>query len=638
MKASVLIWDSEDLTPDKRTEHTLLWRSYGEGVDSSTFSIPKLVEDSALELRSRYLAWIYELGERQYRDKRIVEHLQLRPNLSYWWMTLLVEKCNFAKSPQIDDAIRLLALEKWLRGRETDCVKLVSANINLATVIKKWCHANGVKFEWRKTDEKLEQPKSLGYVAFSTLPFSLQALIWLLNKVWVIWPLRGAGVNAWRDSTAKATFITYFDNLVPQAALAGRFESRYWAHLPKRLKQNSIKTRWLHLWAKDSVAPTAKRARQLIEQFNQNESVAQVHVTLESFISLKLIWGTLKNWSMILRLGKFLEKTLEQGDAGVKFDLWPFVRGDWRNSFYGPAAARNLLMLNLFDAALGNIPTQRVGTYLQENIGWEFGLIAAWRKLGHGRLIGTVHSLIRFWDLRYHFDPRSYVRKDKLGLPWPDFVAVNGRVAKAQLRESGCVSEQLADVEALRYFHLLNNDNRKLHTVCNERRRLLVIGDYVEKNTAAQMSLLERCVATTKISIDIIVKPHPNCPIKLEDYPRIDFIVTNEHLGTLLDHCDVAYTSSVTSGGVDAYCVGVPVISVLDQKSLNLSPLRGLPHVDFITTAEELGHAISAAAVRGSVANQKVDYFNLDPSLTMWIKLLCERDKLALGSNDFVKR
>ena len=386
------------------------------------------------------------------------------------------------------------------------------------------------------------------------------------------------------------------------------------------------------------MAPTAENARHLIDQFNKNESAGQVHAALESFISLQSIWATLKDWSRLLRLSKPLEKALAQGIRGAGFNFWPLVQADWRRSLYGSEAMTNLLMLNLFETAFADIPSQSVGAYLQENQGWEFGLIEAWRQRGHGRLIGVPHSTLRFWDLRYHFDPRNYEQEGKLRLPWPNCIAVNGPVTKAALCESGYSSEQLADVEALRYFHLLNNDNRKLHTVCNERRRLLVIGDYVEKNTAAQMSLLERCVATTQISIDIIVKPHPNCPIKLEDYPRIDFIVTNESLGTLFDHCDVAYTSSITSGGVDAYCAGVPVVSVLDQKSLNLSPLRGLPHVDFITTAEELGHAISTAAVRGSVANQKVDYFNLDPSLSMWIKLLCERDNMALGSNDFVKR
>lgn len=622
---NLLIWDEQGAPP--AAECTLLWRSYSENSASSVVSIPKLVEDNALELRSRYLAWVYELGENQYLGKRIVDHLQMRPNLSFWWMTLLVEKCNFAKSKQIDDAIRLLAFEKWLCARKIGCLKLVSANANLGVVIKKWCHENGVKFEWCKKEEKTSQPHSWKRGVVHRLPLSLRALLWLFYKAWASWPLRGVGVNAWREASAKVTFVSYFDNLVPQAVLAGRFESRYWAHLPNLLKEDNINARWLHLWVKDRMAPTAAKARHLIDQFSEKESDGQVHATLESFISLKLIWATFKDWCRLLRLGRPLKKALAQVSGGARFNLWPLVRADWRKSLYGQEAMSNLLMLNLFETALADIPYQSVGAYLQENQGWEFGLIEAWRQRGHGRLIGVPHSTVRFWDLRYHFDPRNYKQEGKLRLPWPDSIAVNGPATKAALCESGYLAEQLVDVEALRYLHLLNGDNHTLGMPKNGKCRVLVIGDYVEKNTAAQMSLLEKCVTSTKIPIDIIVKPHPNCSIRPEDYPRIDFTVTNEPLSALLADCDAAYTSSVTSGAVDAYCAGIPVISVLDEKSLNLSPLRGLPRVIFITTAEELGCTVSAIADRGAVVSLKADYFNLGPSLSMWIDLLNDRDK-----------
>lgn len=622
MQTSVLIWDSEGPSPDHNDGYTLLWCSYKEDAGRAILSVPKLVEDNAQELRARYLAWIYELGERQHKGKRVVEHLLLRPNLSYWWMTLLAEKCNFAKSPQIDDAIRLLALEKWLAGREIRRLELVSLNRILASVLKKGCHENGIDFAWREMESNAMQAGSRTRAVFRRLPRPLQAFLWLLHRAWTRWPLRGAGVEAWRNSPAKVAFVSYLFNLVPEAAAAGRFESRYWAHLPELLRQNKIETRWLHLWVKDSVSPTAAKARCLIEQFNQNDVDTRIHVTTDSFFGLRPLWSTLKDWIRLFKMGCGLEKTLAQR-AGPGFDLWPLIREDWRDSVYGQTAMSNLLMLNLFEAALASAASQDVGVYLQENQGWEFGLIGAWRACGHRTLVGTPHTMTRFWDLRHHFDPRSYERPGGAAeLAIPDYVAVNGPVARKAYLEEGYPLGQLVDVEALRYLHLLNGAGRNRNAPRNGKRRLLVIGDYLAKNTATQMKLLEVCGFATMPMIDIVVKPHPNCPINPESFPAINFTVTAEPLGKLLMDCDAAYTSSVTSGAIDAYCAGVSVISVLDGGTLNLSPLRGLTTVQFISTPEELGQAIANILDGGYDANEKVNYFNLDASLPSWMMLL----------------
>lgn len=619
--SSLLIWD--DQGPPPASKHTLLWRSYCDTQNSSIESILKLVEDNALELRNIYLAWIYELGEIRFQGKKIVDHLELRPNLSFWWMTLLTEKCNFAKSPQIDDAIRLLAVEKWLGGREIGYLTIISSNPLLVGVIEKWCRENNIKFKHSKAKVNNAQVNSWRDAFFRKLPFSLQAVLWLLRKAWVSWALRGVGVEDWRASSAKITFISYLFNLVPKSAVEGRFQSRYWAHLPRQIEQGNMKTRWLHLWVRDELAPTAKKARKLIEQFNTNESGNQVHTTLESFINTKIILDTMRAWGKTRCLGKLLYKSLGSVRRGAGFDLWYIVRNDWCRSLYGTEAMANHLMLNCFEAAFMTAPRQRVGVYLQENLAWEFGLIAAWRQYGHRKLVGVPHTVIRFWDLRYYFDPRSYEQKDKLGLPWPDQIAVNGPVAKEMLLESGCPHAQIVEVEALRYLHLLNRESHRPRVAKKAKSLLLVIGDSVQRNTIRQMRLLEESFIAGGLSnVEIVVKPHPAYTISANDFPNIDFVVIEDSLSQLLSYCDIAYASSVTSGAVDAYLSGVPVISVLDENTLNLSPLRGLPDVHFISKPEALEYAIHKILAEDRRRNGKAAYFNLDSSLSQWMRLL----------------
>ena len=186
-QTTVLVWDAEGLPPAGEWT-TILWRNYGDGIMPNTISIPTLVELHAKELRRRYLAWIYELGERRVQGRCIVDHLELRPGFSYWWMTLLAEKCNYSKSPQITDAIRLMAFEKLASDRSYERIVLASANKSLADCIRPWCKELGVSFEWQPTMDDVE--KSFWIKRFyQTLPHSVQAIIWFIHNLFNRWPL-----------------------------------------------------------------------------------------------------------------------------------------------------------------------------------------------------------------------------------------------------------------------------------------------------------------------------------------------------------------------------------------------------------------------------------------------------------------
>ena len=86
-RPTFLVWDREG-TPPQGIWIPILWSSFAEDKDSTSYSIPRLVEAQADLLRARYLAWIYDLGEAHIGGKRLVDHLELRPGFSYWWMTL----------------------------------------------------------------------------------------------------------------------------------------------------------------------------------------------------------------------------------------------------------------------------------------------------------------------------------------------------------------------------------------------------------------------------------------------------------------------------------------------------------------------------------------------------------------------
>ena len=264
---------------------------------------------------------------------------------------------------------------------------------------------------------------------------------------------------------------------------------------------------------------------------------------------------------------------------------------------------------------------QGTGVYLQENQGWESGMIHAWRANHHGRLIGFPHTTVRFWDLRY-FDPRSY-KESCLALPRPDFVAVGGDAINNTYLDGGYPSDCLIKVEALRYLQFEGSSNNVGGTksVHSKRRKILVIGDYLYSNTFLQMDLLNK-LGEELIEYDLTIKPHPACPISFSSFQNLKFKVSDKPIHELVHKFDIAYTSCFTTAALDAYGAGLKIISVLDPTTLNLSPLRGIKGVQFVSSEDDLRKALLTASINIKGNYKRVNYFHTEPSLPRWRKLL----------------
>jgi surface carbohydrate biosynthesis protein (TIGR04326 family) len=222
-------------------------------------------------------------------------------------------------------------------------------------------------------------------------------------------------VKEWRKTDATTTFVSYLFNLVPESSNKGQYESLYWTTLTDLLHKNQHSSNWLHIYVKDSLLPSAKKASKLIKRFNHFNKGNQVHVTLASFVTISLIFRTLQDWYKVLKLNKLVRKQLEV-NSGY---LWPLFKKDCHDSMSGIPAMTNLLYFNLFEKAMSELPIQNRGCYLQENQGWEFGFISAWQSAGHKKkLMGFPPSAVIEWDLRNFFDTRNYNQKNHTVYPF----------------------------------------------------------------------------------------------------------------------------------------------------------------------------------------------------------------------------
>ena len=617
---SLTLWDS---TADPPGSADLVYRWNGYAETDSVHSLLRYVETHGERLRRKYVAWVHDLGESRIDGQRLVDGLALKDGLSYWWMTLFVEKSPW-KTPSIMDAIRLLALEEIVVQEKPRRFRLVSASRNLHEVLRGLCQSLEIAYEWQRPTDRPQRPLNLRRL-YHALPASMQAWLQFGRYLWERWPLRGAEKSGWFPGDRSLFVCSYFVHMVPEEAAEGHFHSRYWEDLHGLMGRLGLSGNWLQHYYPHDAAPNPGVAMEWVRRFNQKRQQEGFHTFLDAYLSGRVVLRVLKRWLKLnllsRRLGKMEHAFRPQGS---KFSLWPLMRGDWYASMRGPVAILNLLWIELFERALRDLPHQKKGLYLCENQGWERALIHAWRKHGHGQLIAVAHGTNRrFWDLRYFTDSRTVRSSDPHPLPQADFVALNSRTAIDDYLSADYPKEAIVECEALRYAYL--NDLQARHPARkgeHDATRVLILGDYKPASTIKMLHLLEAAVSHRSVAGTYTVKPHPNFMINAADYPSLHLKVVRTALGEILHDFDVAYSSNVTSAAVDAYLAGLPVVVMLEEMELNFSPLRGQPGVRFVSTAEELLQALQAAGQEVAAIPDRDEFLFLDPELPRWEKVL----------------
>lgn len=622
LRKKILIWDVVGEAIDTAEyDAIILWQSYEQNSKKNVVSIPRLIQDNSDEIKEQYLSFIYKLGEASIKGKRVVEHLEVSCDFSYWWMTLLTEKCNFAKTPQIDNIIKVMSFKDWLNVDELYDIKLVSSNNKLNLAISELSLIQKYNYKWEEINTNNSSILKNIYVS---IPNIIKAPIWLIRYLKDNWQLKGVGIDGWKETSATLSFVSYFFHLDSKEANKSNYSSRYWTKLPEMLSQYSIKSNWLHIYVSSDAFPLSYDARIAVDGFNDKYLGKQNHVFLQSFITTSVILKTIYVWIAIA----LKYKVIKSGIRHESSELWWLLEDDLKDSLVGVTAISNLLFYKLFCEAMVLLPPQKRGVYLQENQGWESGLIDAWSRYGHSNnLIGMPHSTLSYWDLRFYFDKRTYNKTIKCPKPLPNLVAVNGKNTRDKYLSWGYPKDDIIKVEALRYLNLIEQKYKigtgEVPEITNNIT-VLVLGDYMKVNTDKLMKLLQEADQLSKKNIKYIVKPHPMCPIDKGDYSDLNIKITNNMIHMILDECDIAISSMSTSASVDVYITGKPVVIYLDERTLATSPLTEDDGIAFVTTGVDFEKIISGANKIEFKDDQGKDYFYLDENLTKWRELLVE--------------
>ena len=614
----LLIWDEKG-DPPSGAGLTLCWQSYAQG--ERLDSVPRYLESHAERLRAKYLEFIYDLGEHRIAGKRVIDHLDAGEGFSFWWMTRLAEKSPL-KSRRLYDCLRLLALEELLADIAPGDVTLASADATLAQAVRRLCHNLGLDFQ----HQYIRAPKHAWSLrrCYEALPFPVKGLASLRRAV-SRWALRRTAHPPWFAEKSSVFFCSYFIHLDPISCARGEFYSRQWESLPKTLHEGGRRTNWMQIFISSAAVPDAATGVAWVEEFNADARNQGCQAFLDGYLTFTIVLKALKKWLWLNKVSwklRGIQSAFLVNRSAVW--LWPILCDDWRTSLAGPAALENCLWRELFDSAIGSMPHQETGLYLCENQAWERSLLHAWRKHGHGKIIGVQHATAPFWHLYYFDDPRTLSDRSGCAMPLPDCLAVNGPAARRAFLSAAFPAQMLVEVEALRYLNLMPLAKEQgVKSPSSGAMRVIILGDMIPGSMRMFLELVAAAYRLLPAGYEFTFKPHPGYSIDLADFADLKISETAESLHRILDQFDVAIAANSTSASIDAYVAGLPVIIELRGDDLNLSPLRGNSGVHFVSSPTGLVQALQAIrAGSASVSSDRERLFHLDAELPRWQALL----------------
>ncbi|GBL32938.1 hypothetical protein EMGBS12_12480 [Methylophilaceae bacterium] len=613
------IWDSKDQPPDDNFL-IILWSSSSSNTKRKFLSIPDIVDTNSDNLRNDYLAWIYKIGVTKLNGKKVLDRLKFDNNLSYWWVTSVAQKFNLSLTSGHNNAIKVLALERYLlKLGSCNSITLTSSNLNLEKCLKQFCELKGINFKFHKqTTLPFRSIRS----SFELLPGILKGLTFLARYFFRTFFLEFSKLER---QIKKSTNIIFFDILVHlnKNDSKNRFSSNYWTVLIGQLNQWGQASNWAHFFFSHKDISSPREASCFISSLNNECNKLQTHFLIEKRLTLSLYKKILSDFFKLRKL--FLEVMAITNIKPDNYDInpWVFHKNAWSDSFLGLQAMDNCIKHTILSDFVSKIPKQNIGFYISENQPWELFLIHAWRTNKHGKLIGVPHTTVRFWDLRYHFDSRTFANKSLYNLPLPNNIAINGDNAKQSLLRSGCPKNLLIELEALRFIHLLKI---KKHRDSKKEITVLVCGEFLFDETCKILNLVKEASHNINADIKYIFKPHPAFSFNLEKALDFQIEVSNELLSNLLPLTDVVITGNATTSAVEAFCYGLTVIQILSNDGINSSPFYPNKSVVCISNSEELVYALQN--FRNKKHNNK-SFFYLDQNLGRWKKII-------LGSNEII--
>ncbi len=593
-------------------------------------SIPLRVEEWTTKIRSEYLRWTYDLGYWQIKNKPLAEHLQISPNLSYWWMTSICESSPY-KVPSIYTVFKLRALE--LLYLQESCQEFIYAGSDptLHKILSKWCETMNHNYRWDSASRFISNKTKKGVTLstlrskFDQLPFPAQAIASLIKR----WFEKFKHVEKFvpegceKKSDEQITIVTYFPNINVEEIEKGAFRSHFWGDLHNVLDEMPVTVNWVWIYFRTESISYAD-AVAYRDKCNATGNPKHQFFLLEEFLPSS---GFLACLTLYLKLF-FKERTLKNIEDGFSFknsqlNFFPLLEKDWKASMLGLPAMDATIYTVLFDNMAKKLTIGSLGLFVWENQPWERAMVSSWRRFSRKtKIVAFQHSVINPMALQLYSHPETFTRHGPESMPQPDLWASNNKTSYLQMKEF-YPGDKMVSVESVRYSNLKGKFGSEKKELKKTQRQLLVITSVVRKENLFQLSMLNEAAISGGLELyeKIVVKPHPAHLLE-RDLRAIklhfNYTLESRSLTKLFPETDVVYCTNPSGVSLEVAWLGLPLILAGVTNAFNYNLFLGHSGVTFVTHAEEL--------VKQLKEPQRIpitdEYFNFHNKLKLWRKLL----------------
>jgi surface carbohydrate biosynthesis protein (TIGR04326 family) len=597
---------------------TIVWNDKCER-EKNILDVFDLIDDNKYEIRQKYLRWIHEIQNLKIHNNTIINHLKIDNNFSFWWMLPISEKSNFMKSFHINEILKLIALEEYIKKNKIK--KIFTTNLNKTTndVITYIARRNKIIFI--KRNEKKIFSLDLGIVNF------FKAFLWLFNYLYKIRFLFGLNLPKWDSTKNKICIVTFFFNINLNLIKQNIFSSSYFNSLIDKIHFKKMGINWLNIYFENEQMPNSKFAKSILSKINKIYS-SDIHVTLDSFISVRIILLALKTWFKVFYKSLILTKEkIIQIDKSKYFLI---LSDEFTKNLQNHHSLKNILVYFLMKEAFGRISKQNSCIFINENQPWEMALLSNYFKNDHNNIIGYQHTTARFWDLRNYYYKKSYKKNSILiSYPRPNHLAVHSKIFYNIFLKSNYPKKNLKMVEAVRYEKLikknLSNNKNIISGFDKDKINItIVLGAF---NNFDQT--LINCVQKNIINFDdnycFFLKNQFSSDKSLAIQETNNFKNIQADLLDIFKVSDLVIISNPSSAVLDAMYMNIPFYVYDGGDFLNFSPMYSIINNKYFIRDYNFVSKLKSFKKNSSKkfwSFNKKNILNANLNVTKWKKLI----------------
>jgi surface carbohydrate biosynthesis protein (TIGR04326 family) len=553
---------------NEEKENVILWNEKSKETNN-ILDIFTLIDKNNLIIRKKYLEWIFNLQNLKLKKNKIIKLLKIDHKFSLWWMHPISEKSNFLKSFHINEILKVMALEEFLKKKKITEISTTGLSDETNRVISLISNKKNIFFN--KNTEKKNYDINIPILNF------FKSIAWLIVYLFKRRSLFGLNLLNWKNSKNKIIIANYLFDIDYKLLSEKKFATGYWGNLIDKLAKQKIGINWLNIFFEYEEIPDSTKAKKIINKLNKVNN-QDVHVTLDTFLNFNMLFKSLKIWIKIFFKSLIIKP--KQIVAGKNKNIYfPIIEKEFFNNLQNHHSLKNILIYFLMNEALSKIVVQKNCIFPNENQPWEMALMNNYKFYSHKNIIGYQHSTTRFWDLRTFYCRKQYNDKSQLSYPKPNKIAVHSKIFYNTLIKANYPKKNLKLVETLKYKKLLKKRNSEKKIIPNFNKKktniTLVLGAFRNFDEAL-VNCLKKNLSSFNNTYSFYLKEQLSSDEVLEVDETQRFKKVNGNLLDIFKESDLVIISNPSSAVIDAMYTNTPFFVYDGGNFVNFSPMYGV--------------------------------------------------------------